>query len=639
MRLSGLADLSVIIGGPQGSGIETAGQIFMRAVLKSGYHIYGVREYHSNIIGKHSYFIFRIRDRKARSIKYPVHALAALDPETLFTHLDDVMPGGLVIYDGSNPNYRLDRVVSMSPYLKARVKSRLAAYGDTVSGAIDYLRERGVKTLGANYRELLRRVAERIGDVKGLILTRYINTIALGILSHSIGIEFEKYAEAIRDYMRRKPRIAEHNVKAAEVAYEYAERNGPRIYDLRPKEIEGPRMLLTGNDAVAIGKVLGGLRVQTYYPITPAADESFYIEAHELIETESETLEKAGVLIVQTEDEIAAIGMAIGAAIAGARSSTATSGPGFALMVEGLSWAGIAEVPVVITLYQRGGPATGLPTRSGQSELRFALHAGHGEFARIVIASGDHEEALLDAAKAFNYAERFQVPVIHLLEKAIANTLQDVTPPGREDILIDRGKRIERGAPPDYKRYKFTEDHVSPMALPGSGAVFWLEGNEHDEYGHTTEDPLIRTRMYEKRIRKMELINREIPDEEKANFFGSEEPEIMFVSWGSPKGAILDAMEELEDRGYSTGFLQVRFMVPFPSSLVHNRLSRARLVVDVENNFEAQLASLIREKTGLYIKHRILKWTGRSITQDEVVEAALRIVNEGVERVVLTRGE
>ena len=375
-----------------------------------------------------------------------------------------------------------------------------------------------------------------------------------------------------------------------------------------------------------MGKVLGGCRVQTYYPITPAADESEYLEAHEILETKSGN---EGIIVVQTEDEIAAVNCASGAALTGARAATSTSGPGFSLMVEGLSWAGNCEVPLVITYYQRGAPATGLPTRHGQADLRFALHAGHGEFPRIVLASGDIRECFYDAAKAFNYAEKYQMPVIHLIDKAMANCSQTYTLFETGGFKIDRGNILGETDLQDkaYKRFSLTETGVSPRVLLGTrNGVHWYTGDEHNEYGHISEEPLNRKLMMEKRMKKLELVDKETPLEEKVNFYGDKIAENMIVSWGSPKGAIIEAIDALASEGFRLGFLQIRMIHPLPSEYISKTLKAAKKIIDVESNYLGQLAGIIKEQTGVSADHYLLKYTGRPMTTTEVYGGLKNIV-------------
>jgi len=325
--------------------------------------------------------------------------------------------------------------------------------------------------------------------------------------------------------------------------------------------------------------------------------------------------------------------MASGASLAGARASTSTSGPGFSLMVEGLSWAGNNEVPIVITYYQRGAPSTGLPTRHGQDDLRFAIHAGHGEFPRIVLASGDVKECFFDAAKAFNYAERYQMPVIHLVDKAMANSTQSYSVFDISQVKIDRGKIVSSNQiseRDEYKRFRFTESGVSPRAFLGTeSAVMWYTGDEHNELGHISEEPLNRNMMMEKRMNKLEIAHKEIPTEERLNFFGLKEAKNVIVSWGSPKGAIIEAMEMLEDEGHELAFLQVRMPHPLPKERIAEILGKGKRRISIEMNYSGQLASIISEKTGIFMDFYILKYNGRPMTTTEVYEALRKILRDG----------
>jgi 2-oxoglutarate/2-oxoacid ferredoxin oxidoreductase subunit alpha len=388
-----------------------------------------------------------------------------------------------------------------------------------------------------------------------------------------------------------------------------------------------------------MGKVLGGCRVQTYYPITPAADESEYLEAHEILKTGGED---EAIIVIQTEDEIAAINSASGACLAGARAATSTSGPGFSLMAEGLSWAGHSEVPVVITYYQRGAPATGLPTRHGQADLRFAMHAGHGEFPRIILASGDIKECFYDAAKAFNLAEKYQMPVIHLIDKAMANCSQTYPVFDYGEFKIDRGSLVTEKdlEGKEYKRFQFTETGVSPRAALGTkNALMWYTGDEHNESGHISEEPFNRTLMMEKRMKKLELVDREVPVDEKMNFYGDEDSENVVISWGSPKGAIIESINILKEEGLSLGFLQMRMLHPLPVEDVKRKLTGKKRIIDIEDNYTGQLGGIIREKTGISPKYYILKYTGRPTSTTEVYYALKAIITEKApERQVLNFG-
>ncbi len=438
-------------------------------------------------------------------------------------------------------------------------------------------------------------------------------------------------------------KIADMNVVAVDTAYDYAEQNfnvNNFKHKLEKTDTKEPRIFLTGNQAVAIGKVLGGCRVQTYYPITPAADESEYLEAHEILKTKNSSQE--AIIVLQTEDEIAAVNSASGACLAGARAATSTSGPGFSLMAEGLGWAGNNEVPLVITFYQRGGPATGQPTRHSQQDLRFAMHAAHGEFARIILASGDIEECFFDAAEVFNLAEKYQMPVIHLLDKGMANSSQTYPVFDYAKVKIDRGlivgeKELEGKV---YKRFEFTETGVSPRAFLGTkNGVQWCSGDEHNEMGNINEEPINRRKMMDKRLKKLELVDKEVPLEMKLKFFGDKDSENIVFSWGSPKGAIIEALNQLKDEGLSLGYVQVRMIHPLPSAQLKQMLAGKKRIIDIEDNATAQLGGVITEHTTIKPTHYILKYTGRPMMTTEVYQTIkLILTDKAAERQVLMLG-
>jgi 2-oxoglutarate ferredoxin oxidoreductase subunit alpha len=298
-------------------------------------------------------------------------------------------------------------------------------------------------------------------------------------------------------------------------------------------------------------------------------------------------------------------------------------------------------VPTVITYYQRGAPSTGLPTRHGQDDLRFAIHAGHGEFARVVLASGDIQESFYDAAAAFNYAEKYQLPVIHLLDKALGNSSQTYAFFDSGKFKIQRGEILdETKLQGEYKRFKFTESGISPRVLLGTkNGVHWYTGDEHNEFGHISEEPTNRTVMVEKRMKKLEVIEKEVPIEEKINFFGDRNAKNLIVSWGSPKGAILEALHKLISEGFSLGFIQVRMVHPLPKEYITNALKNAQKIIDVEMNYSGQLGGIIREKTGISMGFYILKWNGRPMTTTEVYDAIkLILLDKAPKRQVLTYG-
>ena len=631
-------------GGAQGSGVDTAANIFGKACGYGGLYVFGRREYHSNIKGLHSYFQLRISPKEILANVNDVDLLAAFDAETAVRHINEVVPEGGLIIGSQQVNTKVLDIPTLPPEFKAELANFMKEkhVGETLNDWLNYAKQRTVHVFPVPYMELLNQIGAKLGIAQISKITRMINVLTIGVSFALFKYDRSLAEKAVRATFSGKEKIAEMNVMALNHAYDYAEEHFKNTfkYRLEKTEVNEERLFLTGNQAVAMGKVLGGCRVQTYYPITPAADESEYLEAHQIMKTSSG--EDEAIVVIQTEDEIAAVNSASGAALAGARAATSTSGPGFSLMVEGLSWAGKSEVPVVITYYQRGAPATGLPTRNGQADLRFAMHAGHGEFPRIILASGDIQECFYDAAKVFNLAEKYQMPVIHLLDKAMANCSQTYPVFEYSKFKIERGeilteKELEGK---EYRRFRLTETGVSPRALLGTkNGVHWYTGDEHNEVGHISEEPLNRKLMVEKRMKKLDLVEKEVPVEDKLKFFGDRDSENIVVSWGSPKGAIIESIDILKQEGLSLGFMQMRLLNPLPVEEVKKALEGKKRIIDVEDNYTGQLGGVIKEKTGIAPNFYILKYTGRPMTTTEV-HAALKAILTGKapEREVLMFG-
>ncbi|TMD17841.1 MAG: hypothetical protein E6J07_06600, partial [Chloroflexi bacterium] len=344
--------------------------------------------------------------------------------------------------------------------------------------------------------------------------------------------------------------------------------------------------------------------------------------------------------VVQCEDEIASINMAIGAAHMGVRAATSTAGPGFALMSEGFGFAAITEAPgPVVFLWQRGGPSTGLPTRTEQADLQFALHPAHGDFPHIVVASGDIDEAFVDSFESFNWADRYQMPVVVLLEKFLASSMFTSDGIDMSKLKIDRGL-IHQPVDADgdgYRRHALTADGVSPRTLPGMpGGIFSTTSDEHDPEGHITEGIENRIAMMRKRMAKLETAAREIPASSKFTLHGPRQADLTLVAWGATKGAILDAMGELENGGRTVNFLQIRLMRPFPADAVAAILRSARLTVLIENNYSAQLGALISEQTGVALDHHVLKYDGRPFSRNEIVEGVRSALSEQKKEVMVS---
>jgi 2-oxoglutarate ferredoxin oxidoreductase subunit alpha len=570
-----------------------------------------------------------------------VNLLAAFDAETVVRHINEVVPGGGVIVDALEMDTKVLEIPTFPPEYRVELQKFLNenGIGETLKDMLDYAQTNKVKIFPVPYRGLLSKIGKMLNIAQMSKITRMINVLTIGVSFALLKYDKSLVEKAVKATFPEK--IAPMNITALGEAYDYAVRTfkDSLNFKLEKIDINEERIFLTGNQAVAMGKVLGGCRVQTYYPITPAADESEYIEAHEILKTRGED---EAIIVIQTEDEIAAINSASGACLAGARAATSTSGPGFSLMAEGLGWAGNCEVPVVVTYYQRGAPATGLPTRHGQADLRFAMHAGHGEFPRIILASGDIKECFYDAAKAFNLAEKYQMPVVHLIDKAMANCSQTYPVFDYGGFKIDRGALLTEKdlEGKEYNRFQFTETGVSPRAPLGTrNAVQWCTGDEHNQSGHISEEPLNRTLMMEKRMKKLDLVDREVPVEEKLNFYGDKTSESVVVSWGSPKGAIIESIDMLKEEGLSLGFLQLRMLHPLPIEAVKRNLAGVKKIIDVEDNYTGQLGGVIREKTGISPKYYILKYTGRPTSTTEMYNALKAILTGSAsERQVLLFG-
>jgi len=613
-------ELSWVIGGPQGGGINASAEIYAKALMRGGLHVFANIEFHSNIMGKHSYYRVSAAPVPIRSHVDDIHMLVALDLETLFGdaierkhypshqgHVHRVAPGGGVVYD-------------------ADLKVETDRFGRD-----------DIQLYPVPYLEVLDQALQRLG--KGGQSRKYIvmrNIVALGASVGLIGYDEELLLDAIRDSFKgRKAEAAEMNVLAVQAAAEYARsqfvKRPERQIQALPVPQRKARILIKGVQAVGIAKLKAGLGLQTYYPISPATDESVYVESKG---------PSYQCTVVQCEDEIASINMAVGAAHMGIRAATSTAGPGFALMPEGVGFAAITEAPgPVIFLWQRGGPSTGLPTRTEQADLQFALHPAPGDFPHIVVASGDIDEAFADSFESFNWADRYQVPVIVLLEKFLASSLYTADRPDMSRLRIDRGMLYQPAAPDKdgYRRHALTADGISPRSLPGTaGGIFSTTSDEHDPQGHITEGIDNRIAMMRKRMAKLETAGKEIPTPFKFKLHGPASADLTLVGWGTTKGAILDAMSEIEAQGRSVNFLQIRMMRPFPAADVSQILGAARTVVLIEGNFSGQLGALVREHTGRDMAHRVLKYDGRPFSRNEIVEGVQTAITERKKEVMVS---
>ena len=632
-------DITWVIGGPQGSGVETAANIFAGACAGMGLKIFGKREFYSNIKGEHSYFAVRVSDKKIRSNVSDITMLVAFDAETLFRHANDVSSEGAIVYDSELVQIKTDEVSTLDEPFKSRLTNLLSSKNKerTIQGIIDLCKDKGVQLYPVSFKGILVNLAEEMQNPKLRTMFRMLNVIAVSVSLGLLGLPPATLLKSVESVFSSKPQIAEMNKQAANYSYNFATAKFSKFkYTLQPVQKEPNTILVQGYQATGIGKIVCGCRFQSYYPITPASDESVFLESNEVFDVKNNR--PGSTIVVQTEDEISAIGMVIGASLTGARSATSTSGPGFSLMAESLGWAGINEVPIVVTLYQRSGPSTGLPTRHGQDDLMFAIHAGHGDFPRIVYASGDIEESFYDTGKCFNFAEIFQMPVIHMTDKFIASTIATCKRFDPDLITIDRGKLLEKIDNDAYKRFALTEDGISPRSKLGlENGIFWNTGDESDENGHISEDPVNRVQKMNKRASKLDLVLKTILKEDQAVSYGVSE--FCIVSWGSNKGPILDALEMLKKEGINIGFIQIKLLQPFPTDHVKSLLKDAKTIIDIEANQSAQLASLLNEHLDKKVDYYILKYTGRPMTCTEIYDSLKKILEKKAEKKqVLTFG-
>jgi 2-oxoglutarate ferredoxin oxidoreductase subunit alpha len=449
------------------------------------------------------------------------------------------------------------------------------------------LREGGSFLSRAMTKEIGEESQKLFGDI------RSANTVLVGCVLAVIGVTPERMAEAA------EPGKAEYLKKG----YAFAVRwNIAGAFPV--SAAAGCPVKFDGNQALAFGALLGGCRFMAGYPMTPATSILHYF---------AEAAQDLPVHFEQAEDEIAAINMALGASYAGVRSMAATSGGGFALMQEGVSLAGMTETPIVVAVAQRPGPATGLPTRTEQGDLKFILHAGHGEFPRVLFAPGSIVETIELARKAFDLADRYQIPVFLLTDQYFADSVQVVE---EEKIPLDLITREYPVFDATYKRYRLTEDGISPLTFPGlSDALVKLDSDEHDEEGKITEDPDLRKRMMDKRLRKFDLLKKEaVPP----TFYGAMESAAVVLCWGSNRLIVKEAAERLNADGLSVCALHFGQVYPLtPAMIAPYRLEEKKRIC-VENNATGQFAGLLKRELGIVVDHNVLKYDGDCFTVEEL---------------------
>ncbi|WEU40696.1 MAG: 2-oxoacid:acceptor oxidoreductase subunit alpha [Candidatus Odinarchaeum yellowstonii] len=557
-------DVSIVLCGEAGQGIQTL-EFFLTRIFKiSGYHVYATKEYMSRIRGGSNSTQIRVSSDYVRAPVKRMDIFIPLDGKAL-KHLEKHITSNTVIIGD-----------------KANLKTELKLYDIPLT-----------------------KISTEIG---GKI---YENMIAVGVISKLFKVNLQTLEDYLKNYFAKKgTEIVEKNIKAVKAGYDEAERlfKNSEINVIKNPDVKD-HIVLNGAEAVALGAIAGGCNFIAAYPMSPSTNVFVFLAQH---------ASTFNIIVEQAEDEISAINMAEGAWYAGARAMVSTSGGGFSLMTEGLSLAGMIESPLVIHLAQRPGPATGLPTRTEQADLNLALYAGHGEFPRAVFTPGSIEDAFYLTQKAFNLADKFQIPVFVLTDQYLIDSYYDIPELNLSELNIE--KHVIKTSR-DYKRYLLTASGVSPRGIPGYGdGVVVVDSDEHDEEGHITEDLDLRTKMVDKRLRKIKLIEKEtLPPE----LHGAEQYKYLLIGWGSTYNSIIEALKNLNRKDAALLFFKQAYPV---HSITSKYLEKAEKIIFIENNATCQFGRLIQQATGYKSENRILKYNGLPFTVEELVEKIEEII-------------
>lgn len=555
---------SIVISGEAGQGIDTVENFLTKIFKNSGFNTFSTREFMSRIRGGCNSTEIRLSSKPVSSFVNRIDILIALSQNAL-THLQHRVTKNTLIFS-EKENFE-----------KADIS--------------------GLNTIEIPLSELSKEVGGKI----------YSNTISAGLVLGLFSVDFKLIEEEIRKLFSKKTEdVVNNNIKAAQIGYELGqkhlkENNLTVNIPVNPELKEN--LLISGTDAVSMGCIAGGCNFISSYPMSPGTGVLGFL---------AKQADEFGIIVEQAEDEIAAINMSIGAWYAGARGMVTTSGGGFALMTEGVSLSGMLETPVVVHLAQRPGPATGLPTRTEQGDLDLALYAGHGEFPRIIFVPGTPQEAFDLSQKAFNLADKYQVPVFILTDQYLLDSVYSIKALGIDKTEVcNYFIKTEK----DYKRYELTENNISPRGIPGYGeGLVVVDSDEHDEEGHITESMQVRNQMVEKRLKKMDLIKEEV---ELPELIGSESYKILVISWGSTKKAVEEAIGNINSEEIS----QLHFKQVYPvHKEIKEHLKKAETTVIVENNATSQFGKLIKLTTGEEIQHKILKYSGLPFSVEEIVK-------------------
>ncbi|NMB44629.1 MAG: 2-oxoacid:acceptor oxidoreductase subunit alpha [Clostridiales bacterium] len=550
---------NLLIGGAAGQGIETTVVMLEKFLKKSGYFVYTIRDVMSRVRGGHNFSIVRFGNEEISSHSNVLDGIIALNEETISLHIDDLKDDGFILCDTS-------------------IKT-----DDSRAISLD-----------------MNEMAKEIGN------PRVSGSISIGVILKLFSENLDYSEEIMKSSLREQ--YVKINLEAIEKGYNLVQSKYPKL-----KGDFSNYMTISGNQALALGAVAGGLKFYSAYPMSPSTSIMEYLAT---------ISNQAGIVVEQAEDEIAAANMAIGASFAGARAMTGTSGGGFCLKVESIGLAGIAEIPIVYVDVQRPGPATGLPTRTEQSDLKFVISASQGEFPRMVIAVKDQEDAFYQAARALNMAEKYQIPVILLSDQYIGDSTSTVKPFDTSNIHIEEPAK-EEDIQGEYLRYRYTEDGISPRLIPGKTKhLVAADSDEHNERGWITESADTRIKMVDKRMKKLEKLQEDLQEPE---FLGEKECETLLIGWGSTYGPIKEAIARLNESGQAKyGALVFGDIYPLPRKRIEEMAKKAARIINVEQNATGQLAGLIKEVTGISCTASILKYDGRQISGEEIVSEVLK---------------
>jgi len=548
-------DLNIRIAGEAGQGVQTAGDLLVEAFASIKLHAFSTQSYMSRIRGGLNWYDIRLSDAELWSGCEQADLLVALTPEALEELRPQVAEGGLILYDGEAP----DGVVGM--HFDDLAKE---AGGNAIMG----------------------------------------NAVAAGAVFGLLGYDLEQLVDYLGVLFGRKgPEVIAQNAACARRGAELVTAHAGRL--TAPQPSDGPQFVTDGASAFGLGACTAGVKFVSSYPMSPSTGVLNFMAGMS---------ERYGVLVEQAEDEIAALNMVCGATYAGVPAMTTTSGGGFALMVEALSLAGMLELPVLVLLAQRPGPATGLPTRTGQEDLQLTIHAGHGEFPRAIYAPGTLSQAYALAREALTMAHRYQSPAIVLMDQYLIDMHRNLPPLDEAYRPIDRALTSDGG--PDYRRYALTDSGVSPRAIPGGEAFVVCDSDEHTEDGHLTEDLHVRVAMVDKRLRKEEGLRSEcLPPE----LYGPADAETLLLCWGSTYGPCREAIDTFAAAGQSVAMLHFPQVWPLPAEAVRAAIGERRRVICIEGNARGQFASVLRESGALSACELLTRYDGMPFTGQEIV--------------------